>query len=160
MIKTMIKRNESTTTTKPLLQMSGCVLEASRMASVMTKPNNTDPFLTVLLNGVSSNLEPVNNNGTTSLPDEVPEFTGIVTAETLKRTAMVVNGCILPVIVLCGVTMNVINMAVFCRQGLRDRVNLCLFSLALSDSGFNLFHFAARNSLLYFFDDRLAEYWD
>ena len=39
----------------------------------------------------------------------------------------VVQVGLLPVLTLCGVTMNVINMAVFQRQGLSDRINLCLF---------------------------------
>ncbi|XP_076454509.1 uncharacterized protein LOC143289430 [Babylonia areolata] len=37
------------------------------------------------------------------------------------------------ILFLIGGPANVINMAVFCRQGLRDRVNLILFSLSLSD---------------------------
>jgi len=43
---------------------------------------------------------------------------------------------VLPSLELFGVTTNVINCMVFVRQGLRDRINLCLFSLALADTSF------------------------
>ena len=42
----------------------------------------------------------------------------------VERTVLV---GLLPALIICGVTMNVINMAVFFRQGLSDRINLCLF---------------------------------
>ena len=38
-----------------------------------------------------------------------------------------------PVVSLLGVVGNALNVAVFFRQGLRERVNVCLFSLALAD---------------------------
>nr|KAG5695160.1 hypothetical protein BaRGS_030206 [Batillaria attramentaria] len=40
---------------------------------------------------------------------------------------------ILPLIFVTGVTTNVINCAVFCSQGLRDRISMCLFSLSVAD---------------------------
>ncbi|XP_076454848.1 uncharacterized protein LOC143289685 [Babylonia areolata] len=40
---------------------------------------------------------------------------------------------VLLVLFVIGFPANVINMAVFCKQGLGDRVNLCLFSLSLTD---------------------------
>ncbi|XP_076454865.1 uncharacterized protein LOC143289701 [Babylonia areolata] len=43
---------------------------------------------------------------------------------------------ILPFLFLIGGPANVINMAVFYKQGLKDRVNLCLFSLSLTDAVF------------------------
>ena len=36
-------------------------------------------------------------------------------------------------VLLIGFTANCINMAVFFKQGLKERINLCLFSLALVD---------------------------
>nr|KAG5705546.1 hypothetical protein BaRGS_009199 [Batillaria attramentaria] len=64
---------------------------------------------------------------------------------------------VLPVLVLCGVTMNVLNMAVFFRQGLRDRVNLCLFSLAVSDTGFNVSYLASKiHAFFYHFNYSLG----
>ena len=64
---------------------------------------------------------------------------------------------VLPSLELFGVTANVINCMVFVRQGLRDRINLCLFSLALADISFLLFMFSAKFfSFLGLFDKRLG----
>ena len=40
---------------------------------------------------------------------------------------------VLPLLFLIGGPANVINMAVFYKQGLRERINLCLFALSLAD---------------------------
>ncbi len=40
---------------------------------------------------------------------------------------------LVPVVPLLGVVGNALNVAVFFRQVLRERVNVCLFSLALAD---------------------------
>ena len=40
---------------------------------------------------------------------------------------------VLPILFLIGGPANVINMAVFYKQGLRERINLCLFALSLAD---------------------------
>ena len=40
---------------------------------------------------------------------------------------------LLPILFLIGGQANVINMAVFYKQGLKDRVSLCLFALSLAD---------------------------
>ena len=58
---------------------------------------------------------------------EEDNLEGLISAATALVIQTVVEVGILPVLVLCGVTMNVINMAVFYRQGLSDRINLCLF---------------------------------
>lgn len=62
---------------------------------------------------------------------------------------------------LIGIPTNIINCVVFQRQGLSDRVNLCLFSLALSDCLYLLCAFTASsvNSLLRFYDESLGEEW-
>ena len=39
----------------------------------------------------------------------------------------------LPVLVLIGGPANLINMAVFYKQGLRERINVCLFALSIAD---------------------------
>ena len=39
----------------------------------------------------------------------------------------------IPILYLVGAPANIINMAVFFRQGLSKRINMCLFSLALLD---------------------------
>ena len=47
--------------------------------------------------------------------------------------ATLVTSNLVPVLSLFGVVGNALNVAVFFRQGLRERVNVCLFSLALAD---------------------------
>ncbi|KAK7495417.1 hypothetical protein BaRGS_00013356, partial [Batillaria attramentaria] len=85
----------------------------------------------------------------------------LVSDLTLEKLETVGNGAILPVLVLCGVIGNVINMAVFVRQGLGDRINLCLFSLAVSDSGFLLSYLPSRIYILfYLFDSALGRFWE
>ena len=67
---------------------------------------------------------------------------------------------VLPSLELFGVTTNVINCMVFVRQGLRDRINLCLFSLALADTSFLLFMFSGKFfTFLGLFDRDLEGYW-
>ena len=67
---------------------------------------------------------------------------------------------VLPSLELFGVTTNVINCMVFVRQGLRDRINLCLFSLALADTSFLLLIFSAKFfTFLGLFDRDLEGYW-
>ena len=39
----------------------------------------------------------------------------------------------LPILFLIGGPANVINMAVFKRQGLKERINVCLFAMSLAD---------------------------
>ena len=43
------------------------------------------------------------------------------------------SSVIIPILFLIGFPANCINMAVFFKQGLKERINLCLFSLALVD---------------------------
>ncbi|KAL8582859.1 hypothetical protein ACOMHN_042691 [Nucella lapillus] len=51
-------------------------------------------------------------------------------------------------------------MNVFARQGLSDRINLCLFSLALSDTGYLLFLMCAKSFALVSLVDPVAgNYW-
>jgi len=60
----------------------------------------------------------------------------------LRRwVATLVNSNLLPVVSLLGVVGNAVNVAVFFRQGLRERVNVCLFSLALADLVVCTFYF-------------------
>ena len=53
-------------------------------------------------------------------------------ADPIKTTVLVVVQDViyiglLPVLVIIGVTTNVINLVIFARQGLADRINMCLF---------------------------------
>lgn len=54
------------------------------------------------------------------------------------QTDVAVTGCISLIICGLGVATNTMNCLVFSRQGLRDRMNLCLFMLSLVDCAFCL----------------------
>ena len=60
-------------------------------------------------------------------PDNLVSIEVEAFAERLK------GAIVLPLLFLIGGPANVINMAVFYKQGLRERVNLCLFALSLAD---------------------------
>ncbi|KAK7449844.1 hypothetical protein BaRGS_00032129, partial [Batillaria attramentaria] len=100
--------------------------------------NISEPFSLGDLFSESQTLSTAYNTwkvGNSSQTTEIPEvstvyedtFDGIITDETLRLIETVVNGGILPVLVLFGFAGNVTNMVVFVRQGLGDRINLCLF---------------------------------
>ncbi|KAL8569042.1 hypothetical protein ACOMHN_020485 [Nucella lapillus] len=73
---------------------------------------------------------------------------------------LVVSAGIFPVLVTCGVITNVINMAVFARQGLSDRIHLCLFSLAVSDSGFLMSLMCGKSyNIINLVDPVAGNYW-
>ena len=58
---------------------------------------------------------------------EVTSAQLLMSHSTMHAMETAVQAGILPVVVLCGVVMNAINMSVFLRQGLSDRINVCLF---------------------------------
>lgn len=58
---------------------------------------------------------------------------GIFTPEFRETVKKVVYIGFIPLAFVVGAIANVLNCLVFCRQGLSDRINLCVFSLALSD---------------------------
>ena len=57
----------------------------------------------------------------------------LVSVETERLFDRIKSAIIIPALFLVGFPANCINMAVFFRQGLSERINLCLFSLALVD---------------------------
>ena len=92
------------------------------------------------------------------IPCDNPE--NLVDKATREEVEGLLLMTVLPSLELFGVTTKVINCMVFVRQGLRDRINLCLFSLALADISFLLFMFSARFfPFLGLFDRDLGEFW-
>ncbi|XP_076464823.1 galanin receptor 2b-like [Babylonia areolata] len=80
----------------------------------------------------------------------------IISPEVEKFTRRVID-FILVLIFLIGGPGNVINMAVFYRQGLQDRINVCLFALALGDELYLLVmmcHMAEQVHLQFTSEDR------
>ena len=66
-------------------------------------------------------------------PDNLVNLEAEAFAERLK------GAIVLPLLFLIGGPANVINMAVFYKQGLRERINLCLFALSLADELYLLY---------------------
>ena len=66
-------------------------------------------------------------------PDNLVSLEAEAFAERLK------GAIVLPLLFLIGGPANVINMAVFYKQGLRERINLCLFALSLADELYMIF---------------------
>ena len=60
-------------------------------------------------------------------PDNIVSFE---VEDLIRRLKDVVS---LPILFLIGGPANVINMAVFYKQGLKERINVCLFALSLAD---------------------------
>ena len=59
--------------------------------------------------------------------------TNVISAKTEDLVRRWKNALVLPVLFLIGGPANVINMAVFYKQGLKERINVCLFALSLAD---------------------------
>ncbi|XP_025097636.1 uncharacterized protein LOC112565950 [Pomacea canaliculata] len=57
----------------------------------------------------------------------------ILSIQDYQGTVYYYNVVMKPVVVVAGVATNIVNCLVFRRQGLKDRMNLCLFVLALID---------------------------
>nr|KAG5712026.1 hypothetical protein BaRGS_020752 [Batillaria attramentaria] len=93
------------------------------------------------------------------LPTDNPE--NIISLETYLLLDEIVYCGICPVLFLVGVPSNVLNCIVFFRQGIRDRMNMCLFSLALVDMSF-VFTFFLHGShcLVGRFRPDLKSWWD
>ena len=59
--------------------------------------------------------------------------TNVISAQTEDLVRRWKDGVVLPVLFLISGPANVINMAVFYKQGLMEGINVCLFALALAD---------------------------
>lgn len=75
------------------------------------------------------------------------------TVETVCFAGLITAACLL------GIPANVINCLVFGRQGLKDRMNLCLFCLAFTDCFFLTctFFIFSVSSFVRFYDETLGE---
>ncbi|XP_070191564.1 psychosine receptor-like [Littorina saxatilis] len=58
---------------------------------------------------------------------------GILSPSAFKTVEFTLDCGFRPLLFFLGAPTNILNMIVFARQGLRDRMNLCLFSLAVAD---------------------------
>ena len=112
----------------------------NRTSELLVTDNATSYANNVITNGTLQNVKQ-----NLSVPDgcyvvrfEEMEFLpwdnpdNIVNAA-VEDIARKVKDNLLPIFFLIGWPANVINMAVFYKQGLKERVNLCLFALSLAD---------------------------
>ena len=93
-------------------------------------------------------ITPLTAEDTTGLnPNETEVFIpwdnphNIISFETFLAFENVMTCGVSLILFLIGVPTNLLNCLVFYRQGLRDRMNLCLFSLALADMLFVTFFY-------------------
>ena len=93
-------------------------------------------------------ITPLTTEDTTGLnPNKTEVFVpwdnphNIISFETFLAFENVMTCGVSLILFLIGVPTNLLNCLVFYRQGLRDRMNLCLFSLALADMLFVTFFY-------------------
>ena len=89
--------------------------------------NETDPILN---NPLSSDCQVIQFH-TDFVPWDNPD--NLLSAETEDFIRRLGDVVILPILFLIGGPANVVNMAVFYKQGLKERINVCLFALSLAD---------------------------
>ncbi|KAL8595111.1 hypothetical protein ACOMHN_019149 [Nucella lapillus] len=77
----------------------------------------------------SGNCRIIENN--TRIPWNHPG--NLVSWQTEELFYKICGGVFIPLLFILGTPANVLNMVVFYRQGLKERINFCLFSLALVD---------------------------
>ncbi|KAL8559507.1 hypothetical protein ACOMHN_037171 [Nucella lapillus] len=65
----------------------------------------------------------------------------MISSQLLLLLVSVKNVILLPILAIIEGPANVLNMVVFFKQGLNERINLCLFCLALVDLCFLVFIF-------------------
>ena len=81
------------------------------------------------MNGIPKNCIILGMNAT--IPWDNPR--NLISRETELLVRRLQTAIFIPILYVVGIPANVINMAVFFRQGLSKRINMCLFSLALLD---------------------------
>ena len=64
----------------------------------------------------------------------------LVSADTEALVDRVKSVYVMPVLSVIGIVSNAINMAVFMRQGLKDRIHLCLTALSFADLVYMVVH--------------------
>ena len=124
-------------------------------SSVSLSWNWTD--VTKVSHGITdTTINPMNfTSNTSSVPDSSPvclvlqfqlDFLpwdnpdNLVSAQTEDFVRRLRDVVILPILFLIGGPANLINMAVFYKQGLKERINVCLFALSIADELYLLFN--------------------
>lgn len=95
---------------------------------IMTSSHTTDTSSEVISSTINSVFIPWDN----------PE--NVMSHETYVKFDDALTCYVVPVLFIMGAGGNLLNCAVFWMQGLKERMNLCLFCLALTDLMYVLFH--------------------
>ena len=132
--------------------MSFSLIELSEITMVVTTETSTSATVDVSQSASSVPDNCIIFGMNTTIPWNNPNNLISLEAELLfdriKATVFI------PVLFLIGFPANCINMAVFFKQGLKDRINLCLFSLALVDLLDLTIIFAVNADKLYSFTSK------
>lgn len=73
----------------------------------------------------------------------------VTSLETEQAFQTFVNGAMLPLLFLISFPTNLLNMIVFYKQGLRERVNFCLFAQSAIDFAYIIYVFAINSDNIY-----------
>ena len=112
-------------------------------------------------------ITPLHNENTTGFSyNETEPFIpwnnphNVISIQTLLSFQKAIACGVSLILFIIGVPTNLLNCLVFYRQGLRDRMNLCLFSLALVDLLFiTFFYLGGSYCLVGQFQPELEEWW-
>ena len=137
---------------------SGQILLSNKTPSTYTETTTTTtPFATTTLS-VEEKSSTISSDGD-YLPWDNPD--NIISYETYLLMERGLFCYAIPTLFLVGVPTNLLNCVVFYRQGLRDRMNLCLFCLALVDMLFVALFFTLSShcALGNYVDAEVARWW-
>ena len=137
------------------------------MTTELRKPSSsdtipTDPFLKDVVTDATSSWPGVDNvtrevfhapEGCLVIPYSTHEPWNnpedLVSYETHQTFKELVDVYLLPLCFLVSAPTNVVSMVVFWKHGIKERINLCLFCLSLSDLIVVVFHFEMKADRVY-----------
>ncbi|XP_076454850.1 uncharacterized protein LOC143289688 [Babylonia areolata] len=103
------------------------------MGTYTTVEDTVSKHYTVQTESLIRDCIKIRSNESEYLPWNNPDN---IVSQDVERIARRIKDLTLAVAIMVGGPANIINMAVFYKQGLQDRVNLCLFMLAFFDDMF------------------------
>ena len=137
---------------------SGQILHSNKTPSAYTETTiTTTPFATITLSVEEKSCTISSEDD--YLPWDNPD--NIISYETYLLMERGLFCYAIPTLFLVGVPTNLLNCVVFYRQGLRDRMNLCLFCLALVDMLFVALFFTMSSYCVVadYVDAEVAGWW-
>ena len=126
--------------------MSGFISNGTMSSVLYSNGTNAEPYISQEVTTSRTNSSYVMSNTTSThpgclilqfqafVPWDNPD--NIISSQVEDLVRRLKDLVILPILFLIGGPANVINMAVFYKQGLSVRINVCLFALSLADEFF------------------------